>query len=275
MAQHLKNIEESESENKDAELPVYEVNAKRMRRNLKVAILVLVAIVCALGVCFYLLTINSANISTQQTQSSSADVTNISNNSDNTSQSQKKSTSVPNLAQLIGTNIDQFAETVGHGATVSSDEQKNEENNAVKRVVRFTLTSDGGDSKSGIPSVSVNVGEDSSIISIDYSASTKALGYATVSFRDALNNEHVVENTLREAGLNVQEGVAVLGEDVPASDYTTYATDGIKTTREEREFSGESDGNKWSARLVYDYSIGNATDNLNDTSRTIYISISR
>ncbi len=274
MAKHQKDIEIKEEQAQEQEEPLYEVNARRMRRNLKVALILLFVFVCVLGGCFYLLTVNSGNVATQQTQTSNADTTNFTSGEDSSTTSNQKSTSVPNLTQFIGTNVDQFASTIGHGATISSDEQQSDENNPIKRVVRFTLTSDGGDSKSGIPTVVVNVGEDSNIMSLDYSASTKALGYGSVSFRDALNNEHVVENTLREAGVSVDEGAAILGEDVPASDYTTYATDGVKTTREEREFSGEKDGFKWSARLVYDYSLGNATDNLNDTSRTIYISIS-
>lgn len=277
MAEHIKDIEETSKdqiEPQEEQTPVYEVNAQKMRKNLKVAIVALIVLVCAMAGCFYFLTVNSDNVSTQQAQTSNADVTNISSKT-NSGEENQKSTSVPALTSLIGTNIDSAASAIGHGAEVSSDEARNDEASNIKRVVRYTLTSDGGDSKSGIPTVTANVGEDSNIISLDYSAATKALGYGTVSFRDALNNEHVVENTLKEAGVSVAEGVATLGDDVPASDYTTYASDGIKTTREERSFSGEDNGIKWSARLVYDYSIGNATDNLSDTVRTISISISR
>ena len=274
MGAHEKKTEDTEDIKQEEELPVYEVNAARMRKNMKVAIVVLLVFVAAMGACFYFLTVNSDNISTQQTATSNADVTNISSSSSSSSSDNQKSTSVPALSTLVGTNIDAAAEVIGHGAQVTSDETKNEENNAIKRVVRFTLTSDGGDSKSGIPTVVVNVGENSNIISVEYSAATKSLGYGTVSFRDALNNEHIVENTLKEAGVNVVEGSARLGDDVAASEYTTYASDGIKTTREERTFDGEVDGVKWQARLVYDYSIGNATDNLSDTVRTIWFSIS-
>ena len=277
MAEHIKDIEETSKdqiEPQEEQTPVYEVNAQKMRKNLKVAIVALIVLVCAMAGCFYFLTVNSDNVSTQQAQTSNADVTNISSKT-NLGEENQKSTSVPALTSLIGTNIDSAASAIGHGAEVSSDEARNDEASNIKRVVRYTLTSDGGDSKSGIPTVTANVGEDSNIISLDYSAATKALGYGTVSFRDALNNEHVVENTLKEAGVSVDVGVATLGDDVPASDYTTYASDGIKTTREERSFSGEDNGIQWSARLVYDYSIGNATDNLSDTVRTISISISR
>lgn len=255
------------------DIPLYEKNAKAMRKNLKIAIVVLVILIAGLCGTFYFLTVNSNNVATQQDHTQAADVNNL-EGGENTDTSNMKSVSVPDLNSYIGKNIDEVTSQIGHGAQVSSDTSLDDENNPIKRAVKLTLSSDSGDSKSGTPTVVLNVGEDSNVLSLEYSASTKALGFGAVSFRDALNNEHIIESVLRESGVNVSDGAASLGDDVAISDYTTYASDGIKTTKEERSFEGETDGAKWSARLTYDYTIGNATDNLSDTVRTIWIGIS-
>lgn len=254
------------------DIPLYEKNAHAMRKNLKIAILILIILIVALCGSFYFLTVNSNNVATQQSHTENADVNQIENGEASDS-SNKKSVSVPELNSYIGKNIDEVTSNIGHGAQISSDTPV-EGDNPIKRVVKLTLSSDSGDSKSGTPTVVLNVGEDANILSLEYSAATKSLGFGAVSFRDALNNEHIIENVLRESGVNVVDGAASLGDDVAISDYTTYASDGIKTTKEERSFEGEADGAKWSARLTYDYTIGNATDNLSDTVRTIWIGLS-
>ena len=114
------------------------------------------------------------------------------------------------------------------------------------------------------------------VIESGYSAATSSLGYGSVSFTDAVQNEHIVEETLAEAGLTVSYGTAQLPEDKML--YSTYDTDGTTLVKEYCSFNGTgmADGveHGWDAILSYDYSVANATDNLNDTIRTIYIYIS-
>ncbi len=59
--------------------------------------------------------------------------------------------------------------------------------------------------------------------------------------------------------------------------YSTYGTDGTTLVKEYCGFNGQGTANgtehSWEAVLSYDYSIANATDNLNDTTRTIFIYI--
>lgn len=78
---------------------------------------------------------------------------------------------------------------------------------------------------------------------------------------------------MAEAGLSIPDDAVVLPEN--AEEYTSYDTDGTTTTKEYCSFNGEVDidgaPHAWSAVLSYDYSMANASDNLADTVRTIFI----
>ena len=117
--------------------------------------------------------------------------------------------------------------------------------------------------------------EEGIIVQAGYSASTAALGYGTLSFSDAVKNEGVVEKTLQEAGINVPANTVELPAD--KSQYSTYATDGTTLVKENCSFSGNVDidgvSHEWSAVLSYDYTTANASGNLSDTIRTIYVYI--
>lgn len=90
-----------------------------------------------------------------------------------------------------------------------------------------------------------------------------------------MKNEHIVEKTLREAGVNVTDGSAKLPSD--KTSYSTYASDGTTLVKENCSFNGTVDINgaahTWSSVLMYDYSTANASGNLADTVRIIYIYI--
>ena len=250
------------------DVPEYVQNAKKMRRNLTVAIVVLLVIACAVGalLAFYLFISQNATVQQQQN-----DVVEM-NDGNSSSTSAEKSSTVPSLATLIGTKADDVANAVGHGAQVASDEAKDDENDPVKRAIRLTLTNDVGSDSSGNPTVAVYANAEGNVTSLTYSASTKALGYGTMSFTDAIQNEKIIEKVMKEAGLNINSADVVLPEN--KAEWTSYTDDGKRISREEREFSGEADGKKWSAALSYDYTVSLATDNLSDTLRNIRITIS-
>lgn len=253
------------------DVPEYIENSKKMRRNLVIAIVVLIVILCLIGamVAVYLLT--SQNVSVQQQQET--DVSQMENSEADTSTSaSEKSATVPDLALLIGAKADDTVALIGHGAQVSADEAKEEENTPVKRTLRLTLTNDVSSDSSGNPTVVVSANSEGNIISVTYTASTKALGYGTMSFSDAIQNERIIEKVMKEAGLQVGSENVVLPEN--KAEWTTYTDDGKRISREEKEFSGEVEGKKWSARLAYDYTVSLATDNLSDTLRNISITIS-
>lgn len=253
-----------------SDIPEYFEHDKKIKRNLKVAIVVLlILIIVVVGLlAFYFL--NFQNVSVQQKQVSSGDVEKI-ENSDQSQNSQKSST-VPGLASLIGTKADEVAQNIGHGAQVTSDEHRDSEEDPVKRVVKLTLTNDVSTDSSGNPTVAVMANSEGNITSVTYSASIKTIGFGTMSFSDAVQNEKIIEKVFKEAGLNINSADVALPED--KSSWTKYTDDGKRISREEKEFSGEADGKKWTAKLIYDYTVSLATDNLSDTLRNITVTIS-
>lgn len=258
------------------DIPAYEARSKRMRKNLYIAIVAGVLILVAIGICTYFWITSEQGRIVQQTQTQSADVTNIENNNSESSKTQKNTT-VPELASLIGKNIDEGFATIGHGAVISSDMPHEAEGDPIKRILNVTLAGDESDSRSGAPSLILNVGEDSNIISVSYSSSIKTLGYGQISFADALINQKIIEKIFKEAGLTINE----TSFELPAnkSEYATFASDGVTVMSEEKTFDGEGQGAgqalKWTGKLSYDYSVATSTDNLSDTIRTIQLSISR
>ena len=252
------------------DVPEYVENAKKMRKNLVIAIVSLIIIICVIVGLMVFYVLQSQSVSVQQQQSS--DVSQMENDPSETATKDEKTSTVPALAGLIGVNVDSLATAAGHGAQITSDEAKNDENDPVKRVVKLTLTNDVGSDSSGNPTIVANLNSDGNAMSVTYSSSTKTLGYGTMSFADAIQNEKIIEKVMKEAGLTINSADVVLPED--KASWTTYTDDGKRISREEKEFSGEVDGKKWSAKLAYDYTVSLATDNLSDTLRNITITIS-
>ena len=183
-------------------------------------------------------------------------------------------TQVPDLTGLFGKTQDEAIEYLGCGATVSSTQEINEEGNPVRWKVSLVLTEEPSDSKSGTPTVYLDFDSDGKVINAGYSAATASLGYGALSFSDIVNNEHIIEQTLSEAGVNVEEGAAALPED--ASSYQSYASVGTTLVRESCSFGGtgtKADGAEvdWSGVLTYDYTAANASSNLADTVRQVYV----
>ena len=192
---------------------------------------------------------------------------------DDASMEAEKLIEAPDLSVLIGMTQDQAIEAVGRGATVTATQAVNEEGNPIRSTATIALTDEPADTRSGTPTVYLGFDEGGAIIQAGYSAPTSSLGYGSLSFADAVSNEHVVEQTLREAGVPVEDGTVTLPED--KSVYSTYDSDGTTLVRENCTFEGEvaigDAPRSWSATLSYDYTTANATDNLADTIRIIYI----
>ena len=184
-----------------------------------------------------------------------------------------KVTTVPDLVSLLGHTQQEAIDILQHGATAAEPRAVNEEGNPIKSEVRVALTAEPADSRTGTPTVYLGLDADGKIIQAGYSTSTSSLGYGSLSFADAVRTEHTIEKTLAEAGVSVPEGAVELPED--AESYTSFDTDGTTRTKEYCSFNGEVDidgaPHAWSAVLSYDYSMANASDNLADTVRTIFI----
>lgn len=251
--------------------------SKRTRKVLIVLLILVVLVIGALGYFMYLTYSASQEEAVQQTQGQSSSAhDDIS--SETTTDAINSTTSladVPDLTTLLGKNQDEAIALIGHGALVTANRAINEEGNPIKTNLNIALTEESADSKTGTPTVYLGLGEDGLVRQAGYSASAAALGFGALSFADAINNEHVIEETLEKAGVLVPEGSAVL----PANkqDYTTYASDGTTVVSERSSFEGEVDVNGipcvWSSVLSYDYTTQVVTGNLSDTVRIIYVYI--
>ena len=271
---HAKHASEmNEKTRKKAELPEYMRKSRRMRRILIVVIILLVLILAAMvyfGVQLYKEASSSA---VQQALSSEQEVAAIASEDATDSADAAKVTTVPDLVSLLGHTQQEAIDILQHGATAAEPRAVNEEGNPIKSEVRVALTAEPADSRTGTPTVYLGLDADGKIIQAGYSTSTSSLGYGSLSFADAVRTEHIIEKTLAEAGVSVPEGAVELPED--AESYTSFDTDGTTRTKEYCSFNGEVDidgaPHAWSAVLSYDYSMANASDNLADTVRTIFI----
>lgn len=257
------------------QLPDHQRKSIRMRRILTVVIILLVLLLGGLAYFAYqVVQTNNATL-TQQTNQSATDVGNVSsanNTTKDASTANTKKTNVPALVQLMGKTQDEAVKFLGHGATLSLATDVNEEGNPVKKRLTVVLTDEPADTKSGTPTVYLGLNEAGQVIMAGYSAATSTLGYGSLSFADAVTNEHVIEKTLNEAGLNLPDNTVTL----PArTSYSTYASDGTTLVKENCSFNGSAtvgaSNYTWSAVLVYDYTAANASGNLADTVRQIYV----
>lgn len=259
--------------------PAYIRKSRRMRKILIAIIILLIALLIAGGVVGYQLLQTANNAASQQTLiQTDVDSINEEDAAKDVSTTTVRKTTIPDLTQLLGVTLEEAIEILQHGAQITSSVEVNEEGNPIKQEVRVALTSEPSDTRSGTPTIYLSLDETGAIIQSGYSVATSSLGYGSLSFADAIQNEHIIENTLAEAGLVVADGEVVLPADKTL--YSTYASDGATLVKENYSFKGYGtiEGTDavipWNAILSYDYSTANATGNLADTIRTIYVYVS-
>ncbi len=265
---------------KKKEKPIRSRRSRRARRILIVVIILLILLIAGLAYFGYQLYSESQRAMVQQTQTQqqSTDTGSLSQSAsgkDASSATTTKKTEVPNIVSVLGKTQEESVTTLAHGATVTSSKDVNEEGNSVKKNVTVALTAEPADSRSGTPTVYLGLNEEGKVIQVGYSAATASLGYGSLSFVDAVKNEHVVEKTFQTAGVPLSEGAVELPSD--KAKYSQYASDGTTLTKETCSFSGSVDvggtSRNWSSVLTYDYSTANTSGNLADTIRLIYIYI--
>ena len=258
-----------------AGVPEYMRKSRRMRRILIVVIVLLIALLGATVYFGYQMLKTSDSTAVQQAQNAEQQVDAIgTDEATDAANEAVKTTTVPDLVSLLGLTEEEAVDLLQHGAQVTGEPRAvNEEGNPIKTELRVALTAEPADSRTGTPTVFLGLNKKGKIIQAGYSTSTASLGYGALSFADAVRTENVIEKTLAEAGVTVSADDVVLPEDSAA--YTTYDTDGKTITKEYCSFSGASDiggtPHTWSAVLSYDYSMANASGNLADTVRTIFI----
>lgn len=278
IAEEPEPVKGRHGKNDMSQIPPHQHKSRRMRRVLIIVVILLIALIVALGYFTFRLFTESQTLATQQTreQQDAQEVTAIQEKEtkDATTTTEKK-TDVPDLSAILGMTQDQALTSLAHGATVVNSKDVNEEGNAIKKDVTVALTDEPADARSTTPTVYLGLNAEGLVVQVGYSAATSALGYGSLSFVDAVRNEHIVEKTLNEAGIPVPEGSAVLPDD--KTTYSTYASDGTTLVKENCSFSGTVDldgtSHEWSAVLLYDYTTANTSGNLADTIRMIYVYI--
>lgn len=273
-----REIKKEEKQRKIEEMPEHQRRSIRTRRVLIAVLVLILALAAAGGYFVYQMYLTSQQELGQQTNETDVDAVNAEGQDADESGRVTQKTQVPQLTSLFGMTQDEAVESIGHGATVTTTQDENEEGSAVKQRVTVELSEEPGDSKSGTPTVYLGLDKDGKVVMTGYSAATASLGYGTLSLQDIVENEHVIEHTLVDAGVIVEDGAATLPED-PA-EYQVYDSDGTTLVRESANFDGEAEdaeGNayQWSGVLAYDYTAANASGNLADTVRQVYIYIER
>ncbi|MEG1512774.1 MAG: histone-lysine N-methyltransferase [Raoultibacter sp.] len=269
----LKDVKGKGDHATHADLPAHHKKSRRMRKLLIVIVALLVVLMAALGYLTYLLVQETQNAAMQQV---TQDVEAVGKeDTKDASTSVVKKTTVPALVGVLGKTQDEAVKLIGHGALPATAVEVKEEGNSIKSKVTVTLTDEPADTRSGAPTVYLGFNEAGAVIQVGYSAATASLGYGSLSFTDAIQNEKIIEKTFAEAGLTIPAGTVVLPTD--KTKYCTYATDGKTLVKENCSFSGTAEANAttyaWSSVLMYDYAAANASGNLADTIRQIYIYI--
>lgn len=256
-------------------IPAYMKKSRRTRRILT-AVVILLILLAGAGVYFVaqlVTAVGDSAVEKAQVSQDNQDVAAIDSSTATDASAAEKTTTVPDLASLLGKTSEEAAQLVGRGATVAMEREVSQEGSAIVKEVRLSLNDEPADARIGVPTVYLGLDSNGTVVQAGYSASTSSLGYGSLSFADAVQSEHLVERTLQEAGANVEDGAAVLPED--SSVYSTYGPDGATLTREYCSFGGSvTVGDQdcvWSAILSYDYNTANATGNLADTVRTVYV----
>ncbi|MDO4443885.1 MAG: hypothetical protein Q4B69_08455, partial [Slackia sp.] len=192
-------------------LPAHHKASRRMRIVLITVSAVLVLLIAALGYFAWMLFNETSDVAHQ----SATQVAKIekgdsaATNDAGKSASSRKET--PRLVGLIGKTEDEAIDIIGRGATETSAKDITEETGegeektteVVGRSVTLALTDETSDSKGNTPSVYLTLDTDGAIVEAGYSASVGSLGYGDVSFVDAVASEHIVENLVNAAGVEI------------------------------------------------------------------------
>ena len=259
-------------------MPEHQKRSRRMRRILILVAILLIALLGALAYFGWNLYQESLVVAEQETTEVTTEVEQAAETEEltaDTGSASTKSTTVPDLVSLLGKGEADAIKSLGSGATVTLDTEITDETSPMMRRVTVVLTEEPADTKSGAPTVYLGLDTEDKVVIAGYSAATASLGYGTLSFADVVTNEHVVERTLSEGGLSLQDGVVTLPE---SKTYSNFASDGKTLVKEQCTFDGEASQNgtdyTWTSVLIYNYTAANATGNLADTVRQVYVYVS-
>lgn len=271
------------SGNKD-HIPAHQKKSKRMRVVLTVVSVILVLLLAGLGYFAWNLMSEANDVASQaatQTQQSADDAQAAVSDASSVSADLD---SAPSLVSLLGLSKKEAVALLGQDAKITNEKDITKEKTVKRKngktkkktvVVGKDVTVALGDSssKSGAPTVYLTLNKNGKVSQAGFSASMDALGFGSVSFSDAVKEQHVVEHVVSGAGIPLEDGSVELPD---AKKYRTYAQDGKTIAQEQYTFKGKGKAttgtvHAWSCRLNYDYSAANVSGNLADTIRQIYV----
>lgn len=183
----------------------------------------------------------------------------------------------PNLVSLLGVSADDAVSDLGHGAIITDRQAVAGSADSSQTRLTVVLANEPADKLAGAPTVYLLVDDDQKVVEAGYQAGMRYLGYGSLSFTDAVDNAHVVESLLTEAGLPVAAGTVSAPED--KSSYAVLGSDKVTLVAEVCDFTGTSsvgdENYSWRATVSYDYSYANETGNLINTVRVLAVYVSR
>lgn len=251
-------------------------NFDKQNRPVLVCIILLIILVASFVVLTVIWNQNKANLGQQQQWTSDKDRFDEAfqiavSDKDNPD----KILNIPNLTDFLGKTIDEAVSLAGSGAAVSNSSPVNDPVSGAVLATTINLNNESGNVKTGTPNILIYTNRAGKIVKVTFTCNTFLLGYGSYSFSDMIDNLHIVEKSLNEAGLKVSQGT--VSAPVDRSSYTTYDSDGTTVVSESANFDNSIFQNgrnyKWSANLTFDYSIANQKGNLGETIRTVSLTI--
>ena len=191
--------------------------------------------------------------------------------------SRVSSLDVPHLVNLVGCTRKAALKRVGQSGTIVSKKRLSGREDAAVRLYTVALSQEETVQLQGTPLLYLYTDSEGLVVRAGYRVSLSLLGYGSISFRDAVESDHVVEDTLAQAGLAVEGEPLRLAK--PRSQYATYEADGVALRTERARFSGTGLGGgqrySWEALVDFDYTLANSTDNLANTVRHLEVYVGR
>ena len=180
---------------------------------------------------------------------------------------------VVQLTELIGCDLDQALELIGHGAEIDG-ESKLVAGGLTE--VMVLLGEESATLDTGAALAYLYLDRSGRIVQASYRININDLSCASLPFDQIVNDADLIGRLLVGAGLSAYEPNPITA---PAREkYALYDSSGKTTTEERYQFMGtgsDAAGTpfEWSVFLDYDYTQAIESNNLADTVRTVHVSI--
>ncbi len=245
---------------------------RKKRRRLIGIIVILLLVICAVLAGGYNVYVDVQSKYTPSSDTADSSIVGVSD--DASDRSNAPTTRVPHIAELLSCSVDEVSTHLGENALLVSDFVDPLSSTAVVRHMKYSLTNEPNDGRSGFPTVFVNANIKNKVVQVGYGVSLRLLDVGDVSFADAITHKHLIEKTLGLMGFTCDDNQVHLPAN-PA-DYSTYEENGTTLKTQEFTFEGDCSYNnkplKFSAVLSYDFTAANLpTGNVSDTLRNLYV----